>query len=168
MDQPFLIDLKENTDERGVFFEKFNPEIEKKLNIIWVQENFSISKKNVLRGLHYQLNFPQAKLVHCINGQILDIVVDLRINSPWFGAHYKFLSMNNNMIFVPEGFAHGFLSLEENTIVEYKCSNIYKPNDSYTLLWNDKDLNIDWGIKNPILSEKDAKGLMFEHTPKYY
>lgn len=167
MQKPILIKLKKYFDERGYFSEKYNFDIQNQLNIIWVQENFSISKLNVIRGLHYQLNSPQAKLIHCIHGKILDIIVDMRYKSSSFGHYFKYSLENDQMLFIPEGFAHGFLSLQENTIVEYKCSNIYKPNDSYTILWNDKNLNIDWGVENPILSEKDGNGLTFDQAPKF-
>jgi dTDP-4-dehydrorhamnose 3,5-epimerase len=167
MYEPFLIDLKTYSDNRGCFAEKYNSEIQNKLNIIWTQENFSFSSKNVLRGLHYQLNSPQAKLIHCINGKILDIIVDIRCKSNNYGKHYKYFLKYDQMLFVPEGFAHGFVSLVDNTIVEYKCSNIYKPNDSYTISWNDKYLNIDWATTHPILSQKDAAGLTFEEAPKF-
>lgn len=167
MTEPFLIDLKKHNDNRGYFAEKYNIEIQNELNIIWIQENFSCSHENVLRGLHYQLNFPQAKLIHCINGRILDVIVDIRYKSNNFGKYFKYVLDNSQMLFIPEGFAHGFLSLEDNTIVEYKCSNLYQPNDSHTILWNDKNLNIDWHIKQPILSEKDMQGLTFENSPKF-
>jgi dTDP-4-dehydrorhamnose 3,5-epimerase len=167
MHEPFLINLVTYTDNRGYFAEKYNSEVQDQLNIIWTQENFSLSSANVLRGLHYQLNSPQAKLIHCVNGKILDVIVDIRHKSNNYGKHYKYLLEYNQMLFVPEGFAHGFLSLGDNTIVEYKCSNMYKPNDSYTILWNDKDLNIDWGIEKPILSDKDYNGMKFKEAPKF-
>jgi dTDP-4-dehydrorhamnose 3,5-epimerase len=167
MYEPFLINLKNYVDNRGSFAEKYNLQIQNELNIIWSQENFSVSQRNVIRGLHYQLNSPQAKLIHCINGKVLDVIVDIRHKSVNYGKHYKYLLKSDQMLFVPEGFAHGFLSLEENTIIEYKCSNQYKPNDSYTILWNDKYLNIDWKITDPILSSKDSMGLTFEEAPKF-
>jgi dTDP-4-dehydrorhamnose 3,5-epimerase len=167
MYEPILIDLKTYSDNRGFFAEKYNPEIQNKLNIIWTQENFSFSNIDVLRGLHYQLNSPQAKLIHCISGKILDVIVDIRRKSNNYGKHYKYFLEYDQMLFVPEGFAHGFLTLTNNTIVEYKCSNIYKPNDSYTILWNDKDLNIDWEVIHPILSDKDKDGLKFIDAPKF-
>ena len=167
MIEPYLINLKKYYDERGFFSEKYNLEILNNLNIIWSQENFSVSHKNVLRGLHYQLYSPQAKLIHCIHGKILDIIVDLRHKSVNYGKYFQYALEHDQMLFVPEGFAHGFLSLQNNTIVEYKCSNIYKPNDSYTILWNDVKLDIPWGIQDPILSDKDANGLKFDDAPKF-
>lgn len=167
MQEPLLINLKSYSDNRGSFAEKYNSEIQNQLNLLWAQENFSISQKNVIRGLHYQLNSPQAKLIHCIHGKILDVIVDIRHKSINYGQHYKYILKYDQILFVPEGFAHGFLSLEENTIVEYKCSNVYKPNDSYTIMWNDKDLNIEWGINLPILSQKDMDGHSFQDAPKF-
>ena len=167
MQEPFLINLKNYIDNRGSFAEKYNLQIQNELNIIWSQENFSVSQKNVIRGLHYQLNSPQAKLIHCINGKVLDVIVDIRHKSVNYGKHYKYLLKNDQMLFIPEGFAHGFLALEENTIIEYKCSNQYKPNDNYTILWNDKNVNIDWGVDNPILSNRDMDGLTFDQAPKF-
>jgi len=165
--QPFLINLKKYTDKRGFLAEKYNNQIQNQLNINWLQENFSISKLNTLRGLHYQLNSPQAKLIHCIYGKILDVIVDIRYKSPYFGQHFKYFLEDCQMLFIPEGFAHGFLSLKENTIVEYKCSNLYKQDDSYTILWNDKKLNIEWGIDQPMISDKDMNGITFEKAPKF-
>ena len=178
MNKPFLIDLKKYEDERGYFVEKFNREIYRKVTDIeneivlqncpqWVQENYSVSNKNVLRGLHYQLNQPQAKLIHCIYGNIIDVVVDLRESSSNFGKHTKYYLDDSSILYVPVGFAHAFLSLSDNTIVEYKCSDYYKPEDSYTIMWNDKNLNIDWPIDNPILSYKDSMGFTFQNAPKF-
>jgi dTDP-4-dehydrorhamnose 3,5-epimerase len=164
---PKFFQLSKHSDNRGCFYEKYHKEIQNNLKIEWKQENFSISKKNVLRGLHYQLKSPQEKLVHCIYGEILDVIVDIRVDSKTYGKHFKYFLNQENILFVPSGFAHGFLSLKENTIVEYKCSNYYMPNDQYTILWNDKNLNIDWGVNNPILSEKDSNGFTFESAPKF-
>ena len=174
MHEPFLIDLKKYDDDRGYFVEKFNKEIYKIVSntntdncVNWVQENYSVSNKNVLRGLHYQYKSPQAKLIHCINGKILDVIVDLRESSENFGKHIKYYLNDSQILYVPYGFAHAFLSLTDNSIVEYKCSDYYKPQDSYSILWNDKDLNIDWPIDNPILSYKDSIGLTFKNAPKF-
>jgi len=178
MIEPFIINLKKYNDHRGYFVEKFNKEIYNQSvnidnkNILqncpqWIQENYSVSNKHVLRGLHYQLNNPQAKLIHCIHGKIMDVIVDLRESSPNFGKHEKYYLDDSSILYVPIGFAHAFLSLSDNTIVEYKCSKFYLPKDSYTLMWNDKNLNIDWGIDDPILSSKDADGLSLADCPKF-
>jgi len=147
-------------DERGYFFEAYN---EKKLkeqgfDQHFVQDNISKSSKNVLRGLHFQ-NPPhaQGKLVQVIRGAVLDIAVDIRKSSPTYGEHYAIeLSDKNNLLFfIPPGFAHGFLTLEDNTIFSYKCTALYNKESEGAILWNDTDLAIDWNVKNPIISEKD-------------
>lgn len=146
-------------DRRGWFFELFkdlafteiNPELK------FVQDNLSFSKKGVVRGLHLQLPpFQQAKLVSVVKGKALDIVVDLRKGSKTFGQTYSCMldSANHKMLFVPEGFAHGFSALEE-TIFLYKCTNVYSANHETGIRWNDSYLNLDWGIVDPILSDKD-------------
>lgn len=146
-------------DDRGYFMESFN---QKKLASViknnFVQDNESLSQKGVLRGLHFQLPpYPQAKLIRVIKGSIMDVAVDLRKDSETFGQHVKYVlsGKNKKQLFVPEGFAHGFYCLENNTLINYKCSNFYHSDYEASILWNDKDLNIDWGIENPILSEKD-------------
>ena len=147
-------------DERGYFFETYRDSTFKdnNLNIKFVQDNEVFSKsKNVIRGLHYQLNNPQGKLIHVITGAIIDVIVDIRIGSPDFGKSIM-LNINSdshNMVFVPEGFAHGYLVLEKNTIIQYKCTNYYNPNSEFGIRWDDKDLNISWDITNPIISNKD-------------
>lgn len=178
MEEPFLIHLTKYSDNRGYFIEKFNKNIYRSVTDTesetvlqncphWVQENMSLSNKNVIRGIHYQYNNPQAKLVHCLYGKILDIIVDLRQTSPTFGKHFKFNLNDEVILYVPKGFGHSFLSLSDNTLIEYKCSDYYKPEDQYTIIWNDNSLNIDWGIDNPILSDKDNNGLTFEECPKF-
>ena len=152
------------TDERGVFFEAWNKEKFNKMNldINFKQDNISISKKNVLRGLHIQLApKSQLKLAQVIQGKALDVIIDLRKESPTFGKHEKFLldSKKRQIIHIPEGCAHGFLSLENDTIFSYKCNKNYRPNKEITINWNDPDLCIDWKIKNPIISQKDKKGI---------
>ena len=147
-------------DERGYFFEAYN---EKKLKEQgfeehFVQDNISKSSKEVLRGLHFQ-NPPhaQGKLVQVIRGAVLDIAVDIRKSSPTYGEHYAIeLSDKNNLLFfIPPGFAHGFLTLEDNTIFSYKCTALYNKESEGSILWNDKNLAIDWNVNDPIISEKD-------------
>ncbi len=147
-------------DNRGYFFESYRDSIfkENNLNINFVQDNEVLSKsKNVIRGLHYQLNNPQGKLIHVINGAIIDVIVDIRRGSPDFGKSImlKINSDSHNMVYVPEGFAHGYLVLKKNTIIQYKCTNYYDPKSEFGIRWDDKDLNIPWGIVNPIISDKD-------------
>jgi dTDP-4-dehydrorhamnose 3,5-epimerase len=162
-----LLQLQQFNDDRGIFFETYN---EKKYNsffgeeIQFVQDNLSISKKDVLRGLHFQSPpFAQGKLVSVLKGAVLDVAVDLRKTSETYGKHVmvELNSENGYQFWIPPGFAHGFLSLENDTIFSYKCTNYYSPNHENTLLWNDVDLNVIWPKKNPIISKKDADGLKF-------
>lgn len=146
-------------DNRGYFLESYNSKkLASVINANFVQDNESLSQKNVLRGLHFQIPpFAQAKLIRVINGSILDVAVDIRKKSPTYGMHFKHILSGNNkkQLFVPEGFAHGFLCLENNTILNYKCSDYYNPESEKSIMWNDHDLDIDWGIENPILAKKD-------------
>ena len=162
-----LIKTSKYFDSRGNFFEAFNQNIYSKVGIKnkFVQDNFSVSKKNVLRGLHYQKNKPQGKLVSVLKGEILDIAVDIRKNSNTFGKYQSFILSDKNFkqIWIPKNFAHGFLSLTSNTIVNYKCTDFYDPKDQNTIIWNDKDLKIRWPVKNPIISKKDKDGIFFRN-----
>lgn len=146
-------------DERGYFMESYNQKkVDKLIKDIFVQDNESISNKNVLRGLHLQLPpHAQAKLIRVIKGSILDVAVDLRKNSSTYGQHYKQIlsGENKKQLYVPAGFAHGFLSLEDDTILNYKCSDYYYADSETAIAWNDPELSIDWGISDPILAEKD-------------
>jgi dTDP-4-dehydrorhamnose 3,5-epimerase len=147
------------SDERGYFMESYNRrKVSKMISCDFVQDNESKSRKNVLRGLHLQKPpHAQAKLVRVIQGSILDVAVDLRTGSDTYGKHFKHVlsGENKKQLFVPEGFAHGFLTLEDNTLINYKCSAYYNAEAEVSILWNDADLSIDWGIQNPILAEKD-------------
>ena len=149
-------------DERGYFMESYNQKNINKLlgNVHFVQDNESKSSKGVLRGLHFQKPpFSQAKLVRCLEGEILDVALDLRKESRTYGLFETTLlsDKNKNKFFIPKGFAHGFIVLSESAIVSYKVDNYYDPNYESGVLWNDTDLNIDWKIKadEVILSEKD-------------
>ena len=161
--------LKPNVfkDERGYFYESFNQVRYEESGLDFkqfCQDNVSHSKKGVLRGLHFQNPpFDQGKLVSVLQGSVLDVAVDLRKNSKTYGMYVKVeLNANNHhQFYIPPGFAHGFLSLEDNTIFSYKCTNYYSPKSERTLMWNDKDLNIDWGYTNPIISSKDLIGEYF-------
>jgi dTDP-4-dehydrorhamnose 3,5-epimerase len=155
-------------DDRGFFYESYNKKnLDKIIKIAFVQDNESKSNKGVVRGLHFQLPpFEQTKLVRCVSGKILDVAVDLRINSKTYG---KFFSVelspeNNNQLFVPKGFAHGFQVLSETAIVNYKVDNFYNPKYDSGIIWNDKDLSIDWNIDlKPIISSKDLKLKSFKN-----
>ncbi len=157
-------------DERGYFMESYNKlKIGKMIKDDFVQDNESLSRKNVLRGLHLQLPpHAQAKLIRVIKGSILDVAVDLRQDSDTYGKHFKHVlsGENKKQLYVPEGFAHGFLTLEDDTLINYKCSSYYHADSETSILWNDPDLNIDWGLENPILAEKDRlaeKFITFEN-----
>lgn len=169
-----LIEPKIFEDSRGFFMESYNYNTFKELGIdnIFVQDNFSKSSKGVLRGLHFQkAEYAQAKLVTVLRGAVLDITVDLRENSETFGKYFvvELNEKNKRMLFIPKNFAHGFLSLEDNTEFFYKSDNLYNPKSEIGILWNDIDLNIDWslskyGIKEEelIISEKDKKNITFK------
>ncbi len=153
-------------DERGYFFESYNKGVFKKIGIKdeFVQDNQSKSNKGVLRGMHFQHPpYAQSKLIRVVKGKVLDIVVDLRKKSPTYGKNFSIIidGIEKKMLYIPVGFAHGFLTLEDNTIFSYKCSNIYNKEADDTLFWNDKDLNISWDVENPTISEKDKKGKRF-------
>lgn len=159
-----LIKNKKIEDHRGFFYESYNKEIFTKngINNNFIQDNFSFSNQNTIRGLHMQKNeFSQAKLIKCVEGEILDIAVDLRKNSETFGQSEEFIlsKKNNNQLFLPRGFAHGFLVLSKNAIVSYKVDNKYSKKNEITIIWNDQDLNINWQTEKPILSEKDKNGI---------
>ena len=148
------------TDDRGYFFESYSYQKMKDLGMdnVFVQDNESKSQRGVLRGLHFQNPpFAQAKLVRVVKGAVLDVAVDIRKNSPTYGQHVcvELSEQNKRMFYIPEGFAHGFLVLEDDTIFSYKCSQFYNKESEGSLLWNDETLNINWGFDNPILSEKD-------------
>ena len=146
-------------DERGYFFESYKTPIFKnnELPINFVQDNEVKSTKGVLRGLHYQFNRPQGKLVRVISGSILDVAVDIRKGSPTFGQSeiVHLTAENNKMLYIPEGFAHGYLVTSSESIVVYKCTDVYDPNDQYGIIWNDETIGVDWTYDSPILSEKD-------------
>ncbi|MFN5149715.1 MAG: dTDP-4-dehydrorhamnose 3,5-epimerase [Flavobacteriia bacterium] len=156
-------------DDRGFFFESYNIKNYSDYlgsEVKFVQDNISLSKKGVLRGLHFQLPpFAQGKLVSVLRGSVLDVAVDLRQDSSTYGKYQavKLTDQNRLQFWIPEGFAHGFVSLEDNTIFSYKCSNYYSPQHERTILWNDSDLNIDWGIFDTMVSEKDKIGEDFSN-----
>lgn len=154
-------------DARGYFFESFNEKIMRDLGLDthFVQDNESQSSKNVLRGLHYQMSpYEQGKLVRVIKGKVLDVAVDIRPGSSTYGEHFalELSEENHTMMFIPRGFAHGFLTLEDNTIFSYKCDNYYHKESERSILWNDTELGIEWGTENPVLSEKDAAAPLFK------
>lgn len=162
IDGVFIIDTKKFSDERGYFQEIYKETDFKEagLDYRFVQDNQSRSKKGVLRGLHYQINHPQAKLVRVIEGEVFDVAVDLRKNSPTFGQWIGIILSEENMkqILIPRGFAHGFLVLSEYATFCYKCDDVYHPNDEGGISWDDPDIGIQWPFTNDlILSDKDSK-----------
>jgi dTDP-4-dehydrorhamnose 3,5-epimerase len=153
-------------DERGEFFETYNYEryASQLPGVNFVQDNLSKSHKNVLRGLHFQLPpFDQGKLVQVIKGRALDVAVDIRKNSKTYGHYFsvELSEINKIQFWIPPGFAHGFLSLENDTLFAYKCTNNYSPGHEKTILWNDSQLAIDWKETEPIVSSKDTQGIKF-------
>ena len=161
-----LFNPKVFKDERGEFYETYNETLYASLlpGVSFIQDNLSKSHLNVLRGLHFQMPpFEQGKLVQVIKGSVLDVAVDLRKNSATYGAHFsvELNDTNKLQVWIPPGFAHGFLSLEDDTIFTYKCTNNYSPAHEKTLLWNDPQLTINWGEIKPIVSLKDLQGVPF-------
>jgi dTDP-4-dehydrorhamnose 3,5-epimerase len=179
----YLFEVETFHDERGLFYESFNSfkfiEELKKMQIPFsdnfYQDNISISSKDVLRGLHFQTSpYSQGKFIKVFKGSIFDVIVDLRLDSPTFGKWESFnLNSENNLaLWIPKGFAHGFISLEDNTIVSYKASNPYKKDYERTIIWNDDYLKIKWPCAEPIISEKDDQGsqwteMNFEKKSEY-
>tara|TARA_Y100001970_G_C14132383_1_gene802419 strand:- start:381 stop:899 length:519 start_codon:yes stop_codon:yes gene_type:complete len=152
---------KKFNDKRGFLREVFHRYIVKKNLLFSV---VSSSKKNVIRGLHLQTKKAQDKYITVLKGKILDVVVDLRKNSKTFGKHFKIIldERNSKFLFIPKGFAHGFLGLNKENIVLYSCTNYRDVGSEKSILWNDKDLKINWGIKKPIISKKDKKAQKFK------
>lgn len=158
-----IIEPKIWQDDRGYFFESYNKSTFEKLGITleFVQDNQSFSHKNVLRGLHTQASpYSQGKLVRVIQGKVLDVAVDIRKGSATYGKHFsiELSGENNKMFYVPPGFLHGFVTLEDKTIFNYKCTDLFNKESEIGVIWNDKDLAIDWGIDpaDAIVSMKDA------------
>ena len=160
-----IIDPQLFKDDRGFFYESYNKN-NLDINIVFVQDNESKSYKGVIRGLHFQAPpFEQTKLVRCVSGNILDVAVDLRTNSKTYGMSFsiELSSDNKKQLLIPKGFAHGFQILSETAIVNYKVDNYYNPKSDSGLIWNDKDLSIDWNLDlKPILSVKDLKLFSFK------
>ena len=154
-------------DDRGFFFESFSKQRYKELGITdeFVQDNFSKSKKGTVRGLHYQVgDKAQGKLCQVLEGEVLDVAVDVRFNSPTFGKYFSQVlnSQTKLQLWIPTGFAHGFSVLSEEAIFSYKCTNYYSKAHERSILFNDTDLNIDWKIEHPTVSEKDLVAVKFK------
>lgn len=175
----FVVEPATFGDSRGFFMESYNLKdfIEAGLNMKFVQDNHSKSTKGVLRGLHFQKQHPQGKLVRVIKGSVYDVAVDLRKNSPTFGEYYGIIlsEANRKMLYVPEGFAHGFLSLEDDTEFLYKVTDYWYQQDECGLIWNDQDIGISWPFKKYgiskaelLLSEKDRKWTTLKELDFYF
>lgn len=165
----FILEPRVFSDERGFFFESYNERMmaEAGIDENFVQDNHSCSARNVLRGLHYQLKRPQGKLVRVVEGEILDVAVDLRRSSPAFGRSeaVRLSGENKHMLWIPAGFAHGFLVLSEKAHVLYKATGFYAPEDERTIAWDDPDLGIAWKLESePIISARDRRGLAFRNA----
>ncbi len=164
-----IIEPKVFGDARGFFLETWNRARYRERGIAedFVQDNLSWSRRGTLRGLHFQNPNPQGKLVQVLEGEVLDVVVDLRRASPTFGRHESVVlsAENRRQFYVPPGFAHGFVVLSESALFHYKCTGYYSPADELTLLWNDPALGIDWPVSDPIVSDKDRRGLPLRDIP---
>ena len=164
LDGCLIIEPKKYSDKRGFFLETFQSDrysSQAGITFSFVQDNLSRSVKGVLRGLHFQKTRPQGKLVKVVRGEIYDVAVDIRKNSPSYGKYEGVIlsEEKQNQFWIPPGFAHGFLVLSDLADVEYKCTEYYDASDEGILLWNDPEINIQWPSTNPLLSEKDAEGL---------
>ena len=171
-----IIEPKTFKDNRGFFMETYNQKRYNAsgINTTFVQDNLSYSLKNTLRGLHFQIKHPQAKLIQVISGEIFDVAVDLRSDSAtfgkWTGIHLS--DENKRQMFIPEGFAHGFCVLSEFALFYYKCSDFYAPEDEGGIIWSAPDIGVEWPVENPIISEKDNQfqklsGLTAEKLPSF-
>ena len=163
-----VIQSKSYRDNRGLFKEDYKKKFFKNKNFIFGCT--SSSKKNVVRGLHLQTKYSQEKYVSVLKGAIFDVVVDLRKKSKTYGKHFKTILSDKNAksLFIPAGFAHGFLSLKEENIIYYTCTNYRSSRHEVGILWNDKDLKIKWPIKNPVISKKDKENLKFTEFKKLF
>ncbi len=166
-----IIEPKVFGDERGFFLETFQARRYQEnagINLTFVQDNYSRSTKGVLRGLHFQKNKAQGKLVRVVRGEVFDVAVDIRTNSPTFGRWVSVIlsEENKRQFWVPPGFAHGFVVLSDSADFEYKCTDYYDPSDEGCLIWNDPTLAITWPLDKPVLSAKDQAGLRFDEFKK--
>ena len=169
---PGVLELRPRVfrDKRGFFLETYHQAKLAESGIVdcFVQDNHSCSSRGTLRGLHYQLRHPQAKLCRVVEGEALDVAVDIRVGSPQFAkwTSVRLSAKEQNQIYIPAGFAHGFLALTDTVQFLYKCSDFYDPSDEHGILWSDPDLNILWGNTDLIVSEKDAKCLRLSQVPR--
>ena len=163
----FIIKPKVFEDDRGYFYESYSRKkfLEQGIDYNFLQDNESRSKKGVLRGLHFQIPpYAQGKLVRVLRGAVMDVAVDLRKDSKTFKQFFfvELTGTNKTMFWIPPGFAHGFITLEDDTVFSYKCTELYYPEAEKSIVWNDPDLNIDWGVSEPVVSDRDAKAPLFK------
>jgi dTDP-4-dehydrorhamnose 3,5-epimerase len=169
-----IIEMDVFVDERGFFIESFQEKRYQEVlgnNMHFVQDNLSQSKEGVLRGLHYQAPpFDMGKLVSVLSGRVLDVAVDIRFGSPTFGQHVavELSAENHKQLWIPSGFAHGFVTLDDDTLFAYKCTNVYSKEHDRGVRWNDPVLGIAWGVENPIVSEKDQKHPILANIPQEF
>jgi len=165
-----IIEPKVFGDARGFFMESWNRQRYREAGIEFdfVQDNISLSRQGILRGLHFQNPNGQGKLVYVLQGEVFDVAVDIRRGSPTFGRwHGLTLSAENKrQFFIPPGFAHGFAVLSETALFAYKCTELYTPQNEITLAWNDPEIGIQWPLEQPLLSEKDLRGLLLRDIPR--
>ncbi len=167
-----IIEPKVFGDARGFFVETWNRRRyqEAGLDADFVQDNLSCSSRGTLRGLHFQNPKPQGKLLQVLQGEVFDVAVDIRRSSPSFGRwHGLVLSAENKrQFYVPPGFAHGFVVLSETALFHYKCTEFYSPKDEFAIRWDDPDIGIEWPLKEPLLSQRDAKAVRLSEAPKLF
>lgn len=166
-----LIEPRIFQDDRGFFLETYHREryANAGVDATFVQDNHSCSQRTTLRGLHYQIDRPQGKLVWVIQGEIFDVAVDLRRCSPTFGKWISVVlnAISHRQLYIPPGFAHGFCALSDRTEIMYKCTDVYSPEGERTIIWDDPTLAITWPVELPLLSAKDARGLFFSQAPTF-
>ena len=169
IDGPLIIEPDVFGDSRGFFMELWNRRSyrEAGIDVDFVQDNLSRSRRGTLRGLHFQNPNPQGKLLGVLEGEVFDVAVDIRRSSPTFGQWHgvKLSGENKLQFFIPPGFAHGFRVLSETALFFYKCTDFYSPKDEMAIRWDDPDIGIEWGTNQPILSEKDKKGMRLSEVP---
>jgi dTDP-4-dehydrorhamnose 3,5-epimerase len=164
-----IIEPKVFGDARGFFLESYNERRyrEAGINVAFVQDNVSFSRRGILRGLHFQNPNPQGKLLQVLQGEVFDVAVDVRRGSPTFGKWHGLLlsSDNKRQFYIPPGFAHGFLVTSDSALFQYKCTELYSPKDEMAVCWDDPALGIQWPMKDPLLSERDSKAFRLQDIP---
>jgi dTDP-4-dehydrorhamnose 3,5-epimerase len=164
-----IIEPKVFGDPRGYFMETWNQRRYREAGVTadFVQDNLSFSRRGILRGLHFQNPKPQGKLLQVLEGEVYDVAVDLRRSSSTFGKWHGLAisSENKRQFYIPPGFAHGFVVLSETVLFHYKCTELYSPKDDMAIRWDDPDIKIEWPLKEPLLSERDLKGMLLRDVP---